>query len=297
MKPEDNNPVDGNKLDADLNRIEQAYQRVSADEPPELLDRAVLNKARLATEVKRTGWHFEGFRWVSAFTTASVVVISLALILDQAGEVPVPGDVPAKPVSRTESYEADAFSADDANEMEESVQEPARAFRETEETRAKRAQATEEKIDQPAAGQSLGLSRVAEAPMAVAAPAPVPAEQQRRNDESQVKDEFADRQGIVADNKAILQKSASDTDAPEGARDGMEMAAEPVAESALDAITVTGARLIREPPPPDEWIRRIMNLKEQQLDDQVAQQLTEFRRVYPDYELPEELSRLLIEGE
>jgi hypothetical protein len=137
-----------------------------------------------------------------------------------------------------------------------------------------------------------------------AAPAIEPTEEQFRDDAAPAASEPARRQGFMADNVDSLDKSVSDTDTAvsgaelnEGVSRNLSIAAEPVIEAELDEVTVFGNAAKAEPLPPDEWIRQIMRWKHMQLNDRFEREFAEFREVYPDYELPDELARIVRERE
>lgn len=75
-----NNGPDDKLLNDELEKLAQAYQQVPPEEPPELLDQAILNKARRAVE-KRDYWL--DFGWIKGLTTAAVVVLAVSVILTQ----------------------------------------------------------------------------------------------------------------------------------------------------------------------------------------------------------------------
>lgn len=76
-------------FERDLEAVEAAWRRVSAEEPPKLVDQAVRNRARLELERGRP----RRLRWIGHFATAGVVVLAVSLLLLQDwGPAPVPGD-------------------------------------------------------------------------------------------------------------------------------------------------------------------------------------------------------------
>lgn len=66
--------------DPDLDSIRSAWRRLEQPEPPELLDRAVLNTAR--RELERLPKH-RRLRWLGAFATAAVLVLALVVVIRQ----------------------------------------------------------------------------------------------------------------------------------------------------------------------------------------------------------------------
>jgi hypothetical protein len=89
----------GNKPDGlpqELERLQSDWDRQERAEPPELLDRAVLNAARRdlkpARRSKRLGW-------VGGFATAGIAVVALSLVLLQEtpqSPPPAPLEMPAQ---------------------------------------------------------------------------------------------------------------------------------------------------------------------------------------------------------
>ena len=69
-----------------LDRLGDAYGQLQHEEPPELLDQAVLNSAHRAVENKS---HWMQFGWLHGLTTAAVFVLALSLIFNQREQVPV----------------------------------------------------------------------------------------------------------------------------------------------------------------------------------------------------------------
>lgn len=75
--------------DPDGEAVAQAWRRLPADEPPELLDQAVLNRARRDLESTRP----RPLRWLGHFATASVAVIALSVwLLHDRGPAAPGGD-------------------------------------------------------------------------------------------------------------------------------------------------------------------------------------------------------------
>jgi len=75
-----NNGPDDKLLNDDIEKLGQAYQQLSSEEPPELLDQAILSSAHRAVESKD---HWLDFGWIHGLTTAVVVVLALSIILTQ----------------------------------------------------------------------------------------------------------------------------------------------------------------------------------------------------------------------
>lgn len=67
-------------LNETLDKLGQTYAQVGTEEPPELLDMAILNSARRALE-RKPQWL--KFGWLHGLTTAAVFVLALSLIINQ----------------------------------------------------------------------------------------------------------------------------------------------------------------------------------------------------------------------
>lgn len=81
-----NNGENDKSLNEDLDKLGRSYAGLGQDEPPELLDQAILNSAHRALE-KKSRWM--KFSWVHGLTTAAVFVLALSLIINQREQSPV----------------------------------------------------------------------------------------------------------------------------------------------------------------------------------------------------------------
>jgi len=80
---------DDKSLPGDLDKLAQAYRRAGGDEPPRLLDQAVLGSAHRAVEKKPRRLQFG---WLHGLTTTAVVVLAIAIYHFQ--------QPPARPLQR-----------------------------------------------------------------------------------------------------------------------------------------------------------------------------------------------------
>jgi hypothetical protein len=87
MKAKDNNPEtdSGTGWEEDLATIRSALSGMESVEPPDLLDQAVLNKARRELAASKR----KPIRWVGAFATAAVVVLAMTIVIQQEQKSPV----------------------------------------------------------------------------------------------------------------------------------------------------------------------------------------------------------------
>lgn len=89
MNSMQNNPPDDKSLDMELEELDHAYQRLEPDEPPDLLDQAILNTAHRAVEGKD---FWMDFGWIHGLTTAAVIVLTISIIMMQRQPVPLEED-------------------------------------------------------------------------------------------------------------------------------------------------------------------------------------------------------------
>ena len=80
-----NNGENDKSLKDGLEKLGRVYDRLPNDEPPALLDQAVLNSAHRAVEKKP---HWMKFGWLHGLSTAAVEVLALSIIINQRELVP-----------------------------------------------------------------------------------------------------------------------------------------------------------------------------------------------------------------
>ena len=80
-----NNGENDKTLIEGMDKLDQAYAHLPDEQPPQLLDQAILNKAHRAVEKKS---HWMQFGWVHGLTTAAVVVLTVSLVFNQREQVP-----------------------------------------------------------------------------------------------------------------------------------------------------------------------------------------------------------------
>lgn len=81
-----NNGENDSSFNSGLDPLSRAYGRLEKNEPPELLDQAILNSAHRAVE-KKPRWM--SFGWLHGLSTAAVFVLAISLILNQREPAPV----------------------------------------------------------------------------------------------------------------------------------------------------------------------------------------------------------------
>jgi hypothetical protein len=86
MNPGESTKAPGQEReDKDLREVRKAWDSLEKADPPELIDRAVLNAARRDLAERRKG----GIRWIGGFATAAIVVLALSVTLLQDEKPPV----------------------------------------------------------------------------------------------------------------------------------------------------------------------------------------------------------------
>ena len=95
-----NNGENDKSLNDGIEKLGRAYDQLPNEEPPELLDQAILSSAHRAVEKKP---HWMKFGWLHGLTTAAVVVLALSIIINQREQVPgfddaIRVEVPTGPV-------------------------------------------------------------------------------------------------------------------------------------------------------------------------------------------------------
>ena len=86
MNMHSQNGDNSSPLKEDLENISRAYGQLDQDEPPELLDQAIMNRAQRAVESKP---HWLQFGWLHGLTTTAVFVLAFFIIMNQREPVPV----------------------------------------------------------------------------------------------------------------------------------------------------------------------------------------------------------------
>jgi len=94
---------DKDKLDNDLDSLQRQYHAAAVDEPPAMLDQAVLNRARRAAEQHAIRpWSFS---WMHATATAALVVLGLTLVLQLRESAQAPETLPETPLQPSQYYD------------------------------------------------------------------------------------------------------------------------------------------------------------------------------------------------
>jgi hypothetical protein len=264
----------GNDMDLneDLDRFGQRYGQLQQDEPPELLDLAILNSAHRAVDKEV---YLTKFGWLHGLTTAAVFVLAFSLILKQTESPSVFEDGSAinEPVSLEREVVAKKQSLEDRSDDRLSgIKNEAR-----------------QEIQ-----QSMPSAAVAESPAAESVP----------GDKTGEAKAVMQRAGYVNDSlPAARKRSDKDTvtsglNAEDIAVDEEDLMADTPLTGVMDELELSGQlpepaksealERAKKDPDAERRLAEIISLK-QSGDETWKTALQSFRESYPDYPLPDEL--------
>ncbi len=273
-----NNGKNDKSLSEGLDKLSREYGLLEQDEPPELLDQAILNSAHRAVEKKP---HWMKFGWLHGLTTAAVFVLAFSIILNQRENAP-------------------DFDTSIRNNEPQRLQRQKAAKKQSdaqfEERPKELSLEREEKSDSSL--DMLQSSPVAAAPASAATEnvsgdrARKPAAEVQRSlyvsDDTQSKGERSDKDAPAKElilEEELMDEADSIADSPEaGAFSTMPRPAV-VGETATNeakARVETNSEL-------EQILQAIIKLK-QSGNESWKTELESFRENYPDYPLPEELT-------
>jgi hypothetical protein len=286
-------------------RVSAGYRALGEERPPQALDDAILAASRRAVGAgpRRAGTS-RVRRWALPVSIAAVVVLTMSLVVriqlerpDFDSPLPAPAaPIPAAPPAaeknaapRDAKEEADALAKRNAQLLAEPkakarAEPPAVAERERsmslerQGARAPAAPAPAPAADPPARGF------VAEPPAPKSAPAPAPAE-------SAAPAQLGAASGVAP---------AAAPGIPEGRADrapsGKPQAGGRVASRAAleDRAQVSAEQAGKKDESPREWLERIARLRREGRVKEADDSLVEFRRRYPDHEIPKDLREAVL---
>jgi len=273
-----NNGENDKSLSEGLDKLSREYGLLEQDEPPELLDQAILNSAHRAVEKKP---HWMKFGWLHGLTTAAVFVLAFSIILNQRENAPdfEPGMSNNEPVRLNHQKVAKKQSDTQFEERPKEI-----------------SYEMEEKSD--ASLDMLQSSPVAAAPASAAlenaaeerAEQPL-LEAQRSlyvSDALRGKGERTDKDMPIRElqlGEELMDEADLMVDSPEVSNFST------VARPAVVGETAAGEAKARVKTTPelDQVLQTIIKLK-QSGNENWKTELELFRKSYPDYPLPEELS-------
>jgi hypothetical protein len=266
-----NNGGNDQTLNEGLEELGQAYSALEQDQPPELLDQAILNSAHRALEEK-PGW--KQFGWMHGLATAAVFVLTFTIILDQRELAPeFREEILLDAPSRMEgTQELKKQSADNVGKSTMAT-EPATKFRRK--------------------------TMAADAPAPATASMEVSSEQLNEISEQESlnnlpvqsagaeKNEYTDKDDVSLDflpEEVMMDEADVLTESPPVDAVSRQMAPATVAEPASSAVKARH----RMDSTIEQELHAIIELKNAG-DETWLTQLEAFAERYPDYPIPEEL--------
>ncbi len=284
---------------ADLAMIQGAWSGLEGLEPPQLIDQAVLNAARRELAARRR----KPLRWIGAFATASVMVLALTIVLQQDHE---PMKAPSSNGAKLDAVAPLKVQAEARSERQEPPEESVSGtFGDTlPESRAMESGTDQGQLMKQSvaakrelgAGPEMAIEPAVETLESEFEMAPAAEGKERsadadfRNDATPVDSESMERFRDEAvklraqpRQSEVLPKKTADAEKAMGERVqtlGAATAASPVAEQDEASSML---------PDPDEWIQRMLLLRQSELYEQLEQELAEFKAAYPNHPLPPEL--------
>jgi hypothetical protein len=261
-----NNGSEDKKLEKDLQELGQAYQQHVAEEPPELLDQAILNKAHRAVETK-TGWL--DFGWIHAVTTAAVLVLSFSIIISL--QQPVPFEENGQPRSQPVSEQGSVADVPDRPAVQESVKKERQQADHAEKAKELRKNVSRDSSSENVPGSEADATAAPVTGMAVSSEAERVAEPSPRDDlrARKVSQPSSSKLEETIAQPAIAtfadESTVAEIDADEFKTDKLQ--------------TLSKEELL---------LQSIVALK-QAGDDKWRTELEVFKDLFPDYPLPDEL--------
>ncbi|MDX1374270.1 MAG: hypothetical protein R3357_01830 [Burkholderiales bacterium] len=259
-------------------RVSAGYRALGEQNPPEALDAAILAASRRAVGAgPRRAGASRVRRWALPVSIAAVVVLTMSIVVriqlerpDLESRLPVPAAPPAGE-QKLEARDAMGKAADAAKRAEAPQVQPK----------------SKPQAAPPAAGERERQSMRAPAASA-AKPAP-----------RFVPEPPAERAPAPAESTAQSALGAASAPAPSGVAGArVDRAASEDVQAARRAASPAAleerAHAERKDESPHDWLERIARLRRDGRAKEADESLAEFRRRYPDYEIPKELREAVL---
>lgn len=264
-----NNGENETSLNDDLKKVGHVYNQLPNEEPPELLDQAILNSAQRAVEKKP---HWMKFSWLHGLTTAAVVVLALSIIINQREQMPVFDDairVEETAILKREKSRKKQTGAEQSKDLRKQV---------------KQEEPNRQSIPANAQGEALEVR--------VGDQSPEPESRLRHSmtaqDSAPAKSDRADAD-MAVNEKALEEPMMDEADLSDEVAE-YELMSKQAQPASIGAIQPEDAGLkLQVDAEIEEQLLQIIKLK-QSGDEAWIMQLEKFRQTYPDYPLPEALS-------
>ncbi|MGB5487195.1 MAG: hypothetical protein WBN06_07385 [Lysobacterales bacterium] len=283
-----NNGENDKALDDGLDKLSDAYGQLQHEEPPELLDQAILNSAHRAVKNRP---HWMQFGWLHGLTTAAVFVLALSLIFNTREPVPeYEHGIRLEEASGLQREKAAGTQSPDVQSDDPGIE-----MKEENETR--------QDVFQSAPVSAAAQSGPVDVTVGNQAAKPAAADQRSRYVPEKVRAQTAREAGLGLDRQA--KTDSADKDAPVNEPVSGEVLldeAVSIAETPeLDALSkqsrpataaITPVSELEAPtevdPEIEQRLLEIINLKKSG-DETWSRQLELFMEDHPDYPIPEEL--------
>ena len=285
----------GSNWERDLKAIQASYSRLEADEPPDLLDQAILNTARRELASSRR----KPLRWIGAFATASVFVLALTLVVQQQPEPIEPGmpngvklDAAAPPEAQQYPRNDSAGSVSPDDGLQESRSMERSQLMKQSAPGKREDNFANEPVSAPASAAVVAEFEAAPAAAAKELPADAGNEVSadadwRLEDEpaeldsiGRFRDEEAELKAKTGPGTPLIEESAARRQSADKPADALGTAVASTEEKDESAA---------EQPDPEVWIQRLLLLNQSELYEQLEEEMAAFRKAYPDHPLPQEL--------
>jgi hypothetical protein len=248
--------------------VAQAYRALGAEEPPRALDEAILAAAR-----RRPA------RWGVPLSVAAVVVLAVGVTLRMLPHQRDPESVALAP-QVIETPRPAALPAEQVGKLERSA--PRQAAPRRSQERAAPAEAAAGAPAEAAARAPAEAAAGARASgLAKSNAEPTPAAEAHARAEARA----------AAQPQAPAPALAADSVRDRAAAGAVERAGGRAPIAAAAAPRALASAKLAEPTTPEAWLERITELKKQGREREAQESLAEFKKRYPDYKIPEALTR------
>lgn len=269
-----NNGENDKSLDDGLGKLSHAYGQLQHEEPPELLDQAILNSAHRAVEKKP---HWMQFGWLHGLTTAAVFVLAFTLIFNT--REPVPDYENGMRLNEANGLQREKAARKQSPDVQSD--DPGMEMKEENEKR--------QDVVHDAPVSAVPQSGLMEITAGDQAAEPVAGAQRSTyvQDGRQAKADNADNDASINEpvlEEVLLDEAVSIDETRE--RDAISKKSRPAA-AAIAPLTETEAPTETDPDI-EQRLLEIISLK-QSGDETWSKQLELFKQDHPDYPLPEEL--------
>ena len=276
-------------MTTDDDRVSKRYRELQREEPPRHVDDAILAASRRAVHTRPAPLVVPSGRqrWYFPLAAAAIIVLAVAVTVHMEREQPAEEMVSSNTISAPAGApEADSAPAINETPPPAKPAAPARAPSSSARGFGMRDQASSEERARREASQP------SEVPprLDLQAP-PAPAELQKSMDIAATPPPAA-RDEMARQSAAGALSSRVESTQPQAAPAPQAKAAAPRVQAVIAENTGAAPKLaVSSMQSPEQWLQGIADLRSQRWHDEADRQLAEFRKRYPDYRIPEPMSR------